>query len=55
MDARRLGMGDGLPLAFLADAAPGYLVGAEWDILGEDWAEQALGTPVAPWGWDDLG
>ena len=34
MDARRLGMGIGLPQAFLAAAAPGYLTGAEWDALG---------------------
>ena len=42
MDARRLGMGVGLPQAFLEAAAPGYLTDAEWDALGEDWLEQAL-------------
>jgi hypothetical protein len=42
MDARRLGMGAGLPQAFLEAAAPGYLNDAEWDGLGEDWLEQAL-------------
>ena len=42
MDARRLGMGAGLPHAFLEAAAPGYLTDAEWDALGEDWLEQAL-------------
>ena len=42
MDARRLGMGAGLPQAFLAAAAPGYLADPEWDALGEDWLEQAL-------------
>ncbi len=42
MDARRLGMGAGLPQAFLEAAAPGYLTDAEWDELGEDWLEQAL-------------
>jgi hypothetical protein len=42
MDARRLGMGVGLPQAFLEDAAPGYLTDAEWDALGEDWLVQAL-------------
>jgi hypothetical protein len=42
MDARRLGMGVGLPQAFLEDAAPGYLTDAEWDALSEDWLEQAL-------------
>ena len=42
MDARRLGMGAGLPQAFLEAAAPGYLTDAQWDALGEDWLEQAL-------------
>ena len=48
MDARRLGMGAGLPLAFLEAAAPGYLTDAEWDGLGEDWLEQALAYAVVP-------
>ena len=48
MDARRLGMGPALPLAFLEAAAPGYLPGAEWDALGEDWAEQALAYTAVP-------
>src|SRR4029077_8918019 len=42
MDARRLGVGAGLPQAFLEAAAPGYLTDAEWDALGEDWLKQAL-------------
>ncbi len=42
MDARRLGMGAGLPQAFLEAAATGYLTDPEWDALGEDWLEQAL-------------
>lgn len=42
MDARRLGVRPGLPQAFLEAAAPGYLTGAEWDALGEDWLEQTL-------------
>ena len=42
MDARRLGIGAGLPQAFLAAAAPGYLTDDQWDALGEDWLEQAL-------------
>ena len=42
MDARRLGMGAGLPQAFLEAAAPGYLTDDQWDALGEDWVEQAL-------------
>ena len=48
MDARRLGMSLALPLAFLETAAPGYLADAEWDILGEDWAEQALAYTAEP-------
>ena len=48
MDARRLGMGAGLPQAFLEAAAPGYLTDAEWDALGEDWLEQALAYVAVP-------
>jgi hypothetical protein len=48
MDARRLGMGIDLPQAFLEAAAPGYLTGAEWDALGEDWLEQALAYAAVP-------
>ena len=48
MDARRLGMGVGLPQAFLEAAAPGYLTDAEWDGLGEDWLEQALAYAAVP-------
>jgi hypothetical protein len=48
MDARRLGMGAGLPQAFLEAAAPGYLTDAEWDGLGEDWLEQALAYTAVP-------
>ena len=48
MDARRLGMGAGLPRAFLEAAAPGYLTDAEWDRLGEDWLEQALAYAAVP-------
>ena len=48
MDARRLGMSPALPLAFLETAAPGYLADAEWDTLGEDWAEQALAYTAVP-------
>ena len=48
MDARRLGMRAGLPYAFLAAAAPGYLADAEWDALGEDWLEQALAYAAVP-------
>jgi uncharacterized protein YidB (DUF937 family) len=48
MDARRLGMGPALPLAFLEDAALGYLPGTEMDALSEDWAQQALVYSVVP-------
>ena len=48
MDARRLGMGVALPLAFLEAAAPGYLTDTDWDGLGEDWLEQALAYTTAP-------
>jgi hypothetical protein len=48
MDARRLGMGVGLPQAFLEAAAPGYLTDDQWDTLGEDWLEQALAYTAVP-------
>ena len=48
MDARRLGMGVGLPQAFLEAAAAGYLTDAEWEALGEDWLDQALAYTVVP-------
>ena len=48
MDARRLGMGPGLPRAFLEAAAPGYLADDQWDALGEDWLEQALAYAAMP-------
>jgi uncharacterized protein YidB (DUF937 family) len=48
MDARRLGMRPAIPHAFLEAAAPGYLADAEWDLLGEDWLEQALAYTAAP-------
>jgi hypothetical protein len=48
MDARRLGMGAGLPLAFLEAAAPAYLTDAEWDALGEEWLQQALAYTAVP-------
>jgi hypothetical protein len=48
MDARRLGMGVSLPLAFLEAAAPGYLTDTDWATLGDDWLEQALSYIAAP-------
>ena len=48
MDARRLGMGVGLPQAFLVAAAPAYLTDTEWDALGQDWLEHALDYAAIP-------
>ena len=48
LDARRLGMGAGLPRAFLEAAVPGYLTEAEWDALGEDWLQQAMAYAAVP-------
>jgi hypothetical protein len=48
MDARRLGMGTGLPRAFLEAAVPGYLTETECDALGEDLLEQALAYAAVP-------
>ncbi|MGW2610151.1 hypothetical protein ACWC4A_38115 [Streptomyces mirabilis] len=42
MDARRLGASPHIPLAWLADAAPGYLTKAKWNATGDDWLAQAL-------------
>ncbi|MEU5537243.1 helix-turn-helix transcriptional regulator [Streptomyces sp. NPDC020362] len=49
MDARRLGVGLHVPLAFLAEAAEDYLTDDERDALDDHWLEQALadtGEPV---------
>jgi hypothetical protein len=48
IDARRLGMGLALPVAFLEAAAPGYLTDTDWDGLGGDWLDQALAYTAAP-------
>jgi len=48
MDARRLGVGLHLPLAFLADATPDYLGPDDYDTLAEDWLEQALAELAKP-------
>ncbi|WP_189554693.1 hypothetical protein [Streptomyces lavendofoliae] len=48
MDARRLGAGPRIPLAWLTQAAPGYLTETEWDHTGEDWLEQALDYATKP-------
>ncbi|KUO09398.1 hypothetical protein AQJ58_25755 [Streptomyces sp. DSM 15324] len=42
MDARRLGAGLHLPLAWLADAAPGYLDDDEYRTLDRNWLTRAL-------------
>jgi hypothetical protein len=47
MDARRLGMGVALSVAFLEAAAPGYLTEDQWDGLDDDWLDQALDYTAA--------
>ncbi|WP_328764378.1 hypothetical protein [Streptomyces sp. NBC_00272] len=48
MDARRLGAGLHLSLAFLTDAATDYLTDHEYDALTPDWAERALAELAQP-------
>lgn len=48
MDSRRLGCGPHLPLALLADAAPGYLTETQWEQTGEDWLARALDHTAIP-------
>ncbi|MER5382323.1 hypothetical protein ABT040_18930 [Streptomyces sp. NPDC002688] len=48
MDARRLGAGPRIPLAWLAEAAPGYLTDAQWDGADDDWLEEALAYVTTP-------
>jgi hypothetical protein len=48
MDARRLGAGPHIPLAWLADAAPGYLTDTEWNTTGDDWLARALDYLTTP-------
>ncbi|QDO51710.1 helix-turn-helix transcriptional regulator [Streptomyces sp. RLB3-5] len=48
MDARRLGAGPRLPLAWLADAAPGYLTDDEWAQTGGGWLQYALEYVTTP-------
>ncbi|MFJ6070860.1 hypothetical protein ACIQFU_08425 [Streptomyces sp. NPDC093065] len=48
MDARRLGVGPGLPQSFLTDAAVGYLSEADFQQLGEDWVEVAYAELARP-------
>jgi len=42
MDARRLGHGPALPRLLLEEAAAGYLSDEQWDLLSDDWREQAF-------------
>ncbi|MGW0583051.1 hypothetical protein ACWD25_45670, partial [Streptomyces sp. NPDC002920] len=48
MDARRLGAGPHIPLAWLADAAPGYLTDTEWNQTPDNWLPQALAYVTTP-------
>ncbi|MFH9829405.1 helix-turn-helix domain-containing protein [Streptomyces bobili] len=48
MDARRLGVGVRLPLAFLEGAAEDYLTDIEYDALPDDWFEEALADLARP-------
>ncbi|WP_406326618.1 hypothetical protein [Streptomyces sp. NBC_00203] len=48
MDVRRLGHGPALPLALLEAAAEGYLTDTQWDLLDDDWLEQALAHVARP-------
>ncbi|MEV5899417.1 hypothetical protein [Streptomyces sp. NPDC052127] len=48
IDARRLGHPPSLPHSFLAAAAEGYLTDTEWDLLEDDWLEQALTRLTRP-------
>lgn len=42
MDARRLGMGEAIPLSFLEQAAPAYLTNRQWTALADDWLPVSL-------------
>jgi len=48
MDARRAGHGLDLPHAFLARASEGYLTDQEWDLLTENWLEEAFAYAARP-------
>ncbi|MFH8698963.1 hypothetical protein [Streptomyces chartreusis] len=48
MDARRLDAGPRIPLAWLAQSAPGYLTETEWDHSADDWLEQGLDYVAEP-------
>ncbi|BBC38579.1 hypothetical protein SGFS_098730 [Streptomyces graminofaciens] len=42
IDARRLGLGPALPSALLEEAADGHLTATQWDLLPDDWFEEAM-------------
>ncbi|MCX4561570.1 helix-turn-helix domain-containing protein [Streptomyces phaeochromogenes] len=48
MDARRLGVGLHIPHDFLAGAAEDYLTDAQYDLLPDNWFEQALADASQP-------
>ncbi|MCP2353365.1 hypothetical protein HD597_000385 [Nonomuraea thailandensis] len=48
MDARRLGHGVALSRLLLEEAAAGYLSEDQWDLLADDWLEQAFAYLSAP-------
>ena len=50
IDARRLGMGETIPLAFLEATAPGYLDDSEWEeaAAAGNWLERALAYTQEP-------
>ncbi|WP_348652400.1 hypothetical protein [Streptomyces sp. ATE26] len=48
MDARRLGHNRDLPLNLLKGAAEGYLTDTQWDLMNDDWLEQALAYTTQP-------
>ncbi|MHA5048317.1 hypothetical protein [Streptomyces sp. SD15] len=48
IDARRLGHPVSLPLPFLVAAAEGYLTDSEWELLPDNWLEQAIDQLTNP-------
>ncbi|MEU9273163.1 hypothetical protein AB0E04_48540 [Streptomyces sp. NPDC048251] len=48
MDARRAGHGLDLPHSFLGKACEGYFTDHEWDLLAENWLEEAFAYATRP-------
>ncbi|AVZ71052.1 hypothetical protein SLUN_01080 [Streptomyces lunaelactis] len=48
MDTRRLGHRPALPLDLLEAAAEGYLTDPQWDLLPDNWVEEALAYATQP-------